>query len=169
MARLKLSERIRITHLAADRMRRGAISSMLNSPAFRWQFGASAAEQLLIVPQDLRTADPSFWDEVELGQFGLAGTVAIIDDHSPFDVTPPNEAWERALHGFGWLRHMAAAAVTRPEARETARLLAAEWAVRHLSRIRRGLGTRRHARAVSSHGSRTRTFCWRMPTRNPTR
>lgn len=129
MARLKLSERIRITHLAADRLRRGAISSVLNSPAFRWQFGASAAEQLLIVPQDLRTADPSFWDEVEIGEFGLAGTVAVINDFSPFDVTPPNEAWARELHGFTWLRHMDAAG--RAEARETARLLAAEWVIRH--------------------------------------
>ena len=129
MARLKLSERIRITHLAADRLRRGAISSVLYSPPFRWQFAASAAEQLLIVPQDLRTADPSFWDEVEVGQFGLAGTVALADDASPFDLVPPSEAWARELHGFGWLRHLAAAG--RPEARETARLLAAEWALRH--------------------------------------
>ncbi|MFA5949320.1 MAG: heparinase II/III family protein [Hyphomicrobium sp.] len=129
MARLKLSERIRFTHLAADRLRRGAISSVLNSPPFRWQFGASAAEQLLIIPQDLRTADPSFWDEVDIGEFGLAGTVAVIEDHSPFDVMPPNEAWARELHGFGWLRHMEAAG--RDEARETARLLAAEWAIRH--------------------------------------
>jgi uncharacterized heparinase superfamily protein len=131
MARLKFSERLRITHLAADRLRRGAISSVLYSPAFRWQFGATAAEQLLIVPQDLRTADPSFWDELEIGQFGLAGTVATIDDHSPFDVVPPSEAWARELHGFGWLRHLDAA--QRPEAREAARLLAAEWAIRHKS------------------------------------
>ena len=132
-SRLKLSERIRITHLAADRLRRGAISSVLYSPPFRWQFGASAAEQLLIVPQDLRTADPSFWDEVEIGQFGLAGTVALADEVSPFDIVPPNEAWARALHGFGWLRHLAAAARAeeRAEARETARLLATEWALRH--------------------------------------
>jgi uncharacterized heparinase superfamily protein len=129
MAKLKLSERIRITHLAADRFRRGAISSVLYSPPFRWQFGASTAEQLLIIPQDLRTADPSFWDEVEIGQFGLGGTVALVDDHSPFDVTPPSEAWARKLHGFGWLRHLAA--VNRGEAREVARMLAAEWAVRH--------------------------------------
>jgi len=129
MARLKFSERIRITHLAADRLRRGAISSVLYSPAFRWQFGASTAEQLLIVPQDLRTADPSFWDEVEIGQFGLAGTVALAEDTSPFDIVPPNEAWARALHGFGWLRHLAAA--QNAEAQETARLLAAEWAIRH--------------------------------------
>jgi uncharacterized heparinase superfamily protein len=131
MARLKLSERIRITHLAADRLRRGANSTVLYSPPFRWQLGASTAEHLLIVPQELRTADPSFWDEVEIGQFGLGGTVALVDDVSPFDVTPPNEAWARKLHGFGWLRHLAAAG--RPEARDTARMLAAEWAVRHWS------------------------------------
>ncbi|HYD15520.1 MAG TPA: heparinase II/III family protein [Hyphomicrobium sp.] len=129
MARLKFSERIRITHLAADRLRRGAISSVLYSPPFRWQFGASAAEQLLIVPQDLRTADPSFWNEIEIGQFGLAGGVAVADEISPFDLVPPSEAWERELHGFGWLRHLTAA--QRPEAREMARLLAVEWAMRH--------------------------------------
>jgi len=129
MARLKLSERIRITHLAADRLRRGAISSVLYSPPFRWQFGASTAEQLLIVPQDLRTADPSFWDEVEVGQFGLAGAVAQAGDVSPFDLIPPSEGWARALHGFSWLRHLAAAG--RPEAREMAQVLAAEWATRH--------------------------------------
>ncbi|HML43045.1 MAG TPA: heparinase, partial [Hyphomicrobium zavarzinii] len=142
MARLKFSERIRITHLAADRLRRGAISSVLYSPPFRWQFGASAAEQLLIVPQDLRTADPSFWDEVEIGQFGLAGAVALADDVSPFDVIPPSEAWECELHGFGWLRHLAAAA--RPEARETARLLAAEWAMRHRGNSGGGLAWEPH-------------------------
>lgn len=128
-SRLKISERIRITHLAADRLRREAISSVLYSPPFRWQFGATAAEQLLIVPQDLRTADPSFWDEVEGGQFGLAGAVALADDVSPFDLIPPSEGWARALHGFAWLRHLDA--VDRPEAREMAQLLAAEWAMRH--------------------------------------
>ncbi len=128
-SRLKISERIRITHLAADRLRREAISSVLYSPPFRWQFGATAAEQLLIVPQDLRTADPSFWDEIEGGEFGLAGAVAHADDMSPFDLVPPSEGWERALHGFAWLRHLDA--VGRPEARHMAQLLAAEWAMRH--------------------------------------
>lgn len=129
MPRLKISERIRITQLAADRLRRGAVSSMLHAPPFRWHFAPSTAEQLLIVPQDLRTADPSFWDEVEVGHFGLAGRVASAIDVSPFDIAPPSEAWARKLHGFGWLRHLAAAA--RAEARETARLLATEWAMRH--------------------------------------
>ncbi len=129
MARLKISERIRITQLAADKLRRGAMTSVLNAPPFRWQFGASASEQLLIVPQDLRTADPSFLNEVEVGQYGLAGAVAHAEEISPFDIKPPTDAWARELHGFGWLRHLTAAA--RPEGREIARLLATEWALRY--------------------------------------
>ncbi len=129
MAKLKLSERIRITQLAVDRLRRGAVTSVLSTPPFRWQFGSSASEQLLIVPQDLRTADPSFMSEVEIGQFGLAGAVALADEISPFDIKPPSDAWARELHGFGWLRHLTASA--RPEGREIARLLATEWALRH--------------------------------------
>lgn len=138
MARLKLTERIRLTHLAADRLRREAVSSLLGSPALRWQFGAFAAEQLVIMPQDLRTTDPSFWDEIEIGEFGLAGSFAAIDDASPFDIEPPSIAWYRELQGFAWLRHLAAAA--RPEAAEFAKLVAAEWAVRHRSGT--GLGWR---------------------------
>jgi uncharacterized heparinase superfamily protein len=129
MTRLKLSEQLWVARLGADRARRSAVSRVLYSPPFRWRYGAAVADQLLIVPQDLRTADPSFWDEVELGQFGLAGTVVSIGDVSPFDITPPNEGWARELHGFGWLRHLQAAG--RPEAQETARQLAAEWAMRH--------------------------------------
>ncbi len=131
MSRLKLTERLRLTHLAADKFRRSALSSVLSSPAFRWQFGTSRAEHLLIVPQDLRTADPSFWDELEIGELGLAGAVAVIGDYSPFDVEPPNGGWERELHGFAWLRHLDA--VGRPEAREMSRLLALEWAMRNSS------------------------------------
>jgi uncharacterized heparinase superfamily protein len=129
MTRLKLSEQLWVARLGADRARRSAVSRVLYSPPFRWRYGAAVADQLLIVPQDLRTADPSFWDEVELGQFGLAGTVVSIGDVSPFDIAPPNDGWARALHGFGWLRHLQAAG--RPEAQETARQLAAEWAMRH--------------------------------------
>ena len=129
MTRLKLGEQIWVARLGADRARRRAVSRVLYSPPFRWRYGAAVADQLLIVPQDLRTADPSFWDEVDLGQFGLAGTVVSIADVSPFDIAPPNEGWARALHGFGWLRHLQAAG--RPEAQEMARRLAAEWAVRH--------------------------------------
>ena len=123
-----VADRLRIAKMAADRTRRSALSRILYARPFRWQYGSPVADQLDIVPQDLRTADPSFWHEIELGQFGLAGTIAVLNGRSPFELTPPNAAWARTLHGFGWLRHLEASGQT--EARDMARRLAVEWTVR---------------------------------------
>lgn len=128
---MSLSERLRIASLAAERSRRAAVARVLNTPPFRWRYGSSTLGDILIVPQDLRTADPSFWPEVELGQFGLAGTVVHLGDQSPFEIVPPNQAWARQLHGFGWLRHLEASGDN--DARDIATRLAAEWAVRFKS------------------------------------
>lgn len=125
MERLSLAERARIAVLAADRGRRSGVSRLLSSPLLRWRYASRAPDQLLIVPQDLRTADASFWQEVRHGQFGLAGSIADTGEHSPFDILPPCPAWEQALNGFGWLRHLAAA--DDPEARRVARQLVLEW------------------------------------------
>ena len=128
MSKLSLSERARIAALSVDRSRRSALSRLLASPGVRWTFGPAAADQLLIVPQDLRTADPSFWRELRHGQMGLAGSAVALGGLSPFDVAAPRLAWERSLHGFGWLRHLAAA--EKDEARDMARRLALDWAKR---------------------------------------
>lgn len=128
MSRLTVSDRLRLASLAADKSRRAAMSRLLYSPVLRWRYGAPVADQLLIVPQDLRTADPSFWHEVVLDHFGLAGTVAALDGKSPFEVRPPHQAWAYALHGFGWLRHLAAA--DNDEAKALASKLAVEWIMR---------------------------------------
>lgn len=130
LTELTLSERMRVLGLAADRSRRRSISRVLNLPVVRWVYGAASGEPLLIVPQDLRTADPSFWQELRHGQMGLAGAIAVLNDNSPFDARPPIPAWARALHGFGWLRHLDAA--ERDEARELARDLAVQWSTRDL-------------------------------------
>lgn len=119
---------MRVASLAADKSRRAALSRLLYSPVLRWRYGSPVADQLLIVPQDLRTADPSFWHEVVLDHFGLAGTVAALDGKSPFDVRPPHEAWAHALHGFGWLRHLGAAG--NDEAKAMASRLAVDWMAR---------------------------------------
>lgn len=129
MARPTLPERIRITAIAAERRRREVVSRTLNAPPFRWRRGSGRVDQLLIVPQDLRTPDPSLWLEMRSGQFGLAGSLAKLNGSSPFDIVPPSAAWERSLHGFSWLRHLQAA--DDAAAREAARLLAIEWAIRH--------------------------------------
>ena len=128
MSELTLKERLRIAALSADRSKRSAIAGMLSSPFLRWSFGPPSADQLLLVPQDLRTADPSFWHEVEHGQFGLAGSIASLHGCSPFDIDPPSYGWARELHGFGWMRNLAAAG--NDEARKAAQRLAVEWALR---------------------------------------
>jgi uncharacterized heparinase superfamily protein len=72
-------------------------------------YPGTKAEQLLLAPQELRTADPSFATELYNGHFGLAGRLAEIEAGSPFEIAPPAEAWARELYGFGWLRHLRAA------------------------------------------------------------
>ena len=129
MARLSTSERSRLTALALDKWRRRAISEALYSPLLKWRYGSGIADHLLIVPRDLRPADPSFWHELEIGQFGLAGSIAALDDKSPFVIKPPSKGWEKALHGFGWLRHLESA--ENIDAQLEARRLVHDWIERN--------------------------------------
>jgi len=72
-------------------------------------YPGTEAEQLLLAPQDLRTADPSFATEIYNGHFGLAGSLVELNSQSPFEIAPPSEGWARELYGFAWLRHLRAA------------------------------------------------------------
>jgi uncharacterized heparinase superfamily protein len=82
-------------------------------------YPGTEAEQLLLAPQDLRTADPSFATEIYNGHFGLAGSLVELDSQSPFEIAPPSEGWARELYGFGWLRHLrvAGSELSREQAR----------------------------------------------------
>jgi uncharacterized heparinase superfamily protein len=87
----------------------GAFRRFMLSSMASLSYPGSRAEQLLLAPQELRTADPSFATELYNGHFGLAGRLAEVEAESPFEITPPSEAWARELYGFGWLRHLRAA------------------------------------------------------------
>ena len=124
MPSLTLTERSRLARLAADRTRRALLSRALRSPLLAWRYGRPTAEELLLVPQELRTADPSFAEELAHGQLGLGGAVASIGTGSIFDVAAPSEAWSRALHGFGWLRNLTAAGSAEDRALAEAAIVA---------------------------------------------
>ncbi|MFN0219369.1 MAG: heparinase II/III family protein [Hyphomicrobium sp.] len=128
MTDLSLAERLKIRSLAVERTRRRALTVTLSSPLLRWRF-SGGGEQILIVPQDLRAADPSFWFEVENGHFGLATEIADLKGTSPFRVDPPSRAWERELHGFSWLRHLAAA--ENEQSAIAARQFVLDWVALH--------------------------------------
>ena len=95
MTGLSLTERLKIRTLSAEQLRRRALTRTLSSPLLRWRYGSAAAEQILIVPQELRAADPSFWFEVENDHFGLASEIADLKGASPFRISPPSVAWHR--------------------------------------------------------------------------
>ena len=97
----------------------------------KWKIEKLGVDHLILVPQDLRTADPSLPMELDMGQFGLAGATVFVGAHSPFFVEPPNVAWERELHSFSWLRNMRAARTER--AREQAIDLIKSWLAKYHS------------------------------------
>ncbi|XSG81699.1 MAG: heparinase II/III family protein [Methyloligella sp. ZOD6] len=107
----------------------GTLRRLVLSGVARLRYPGSEAEQLLLAPQELRTADPSFSTEIYNGHFGLAGTHAVIGAHSPFAILPPSEAWSRELQGFGWLRNLRSAG--NALAHEQARGLFDEWVRRN--------------------------------------
>ena len=88
-------------------LRAGRAPAPLHAPAYgEPELSRQPSEQLLLAPQDLRTADPSFATEIYNGHFGLAGSLVELGAQSPFEITPPSEGWARELYGFGWLRHL---------------------------------------------------------------
>ena len=92
-----------------EKAKRDVVLSLKRLPVVSWLYENRDVNHLLLVPPDLRTADPSLSLEMEMGQFGLAGATVLLSGRSPFFAPPPNKAWEAELHGFGWVRHLQAA------------------------------------------------------------
>lgn len=129
MTGLLFPDRAALLRLAVDRGWRSAVTAMRRLPMPRRRPSSPFADQLLFLPQDLRTADPGLAEELAEGELGLAGAVVDVAAGSPFSVRPPSSAWEKELHGFGWLRDLEAAQTE--EARKLACELAHDWVCRH--------------------------------------
>lgn len=120
-----ISDHARSSLRAVSDAGRAAVRFVRASSANRVLTGAPTAHHLLLIPQDLRTADPSFASELYDGYFGLAGTVALTGSESPFLVQPPSALWQKELYAFGWLNNLQAA--QDEIAREKARALVSDW------------------------------------------
>jgi uncharacterized heparinase superfamily protein len=132
-----------VTVRVFDAMRSFGRRRSLKGPRRFWRKRLPPIEQLLIVPQDLRSADPGFAFEVAEGAFGLSGISARLVDGSPFTVPAPHRAWEQDLHGFGWLRNYATGRT--PAMAEQARGFVLEWIATNSGKNR--VATRSEVRA----------------------
>lgn len=113
------SERRGLAQAAIGRAARRTRGQLVGLARKFWPFGRSPATRLLFAPHDLRTADPTTAGDIYAGYYAFAGRTLRTHGESPFDSTPPSEAWAESLHGFAWLRHMHAAntAIARANAR----------------------------------------------------
>ncbi|QXX75760.1 hypothetical protein MHY1_02591 [Methylovirgula sp. HY1] len=82
---------------------------------------ANVSDQLLVAPQDIRTADATIAADIYSGYFAFAGKIVNTHGRLPFEIAPQHLEWERSLNGFGWLRHLRAA--DSPLAKANARAL----------------------------------------------
>ena len=87
-----------------------------------------ARPELQAIPPSLRPVDDVFYAEWCDGRFALAGHAVALVDGSPFGVGHAPLPWQRALHGFGWLRHIPVSADADVEAR--VQDLVADWLAR---------------------------------------
>ncbi|MCA9271081.1 MAG: hypothetical protein KDA41_21515, partial [Planctomycetales bacterium] len=92
---------------------------------WRRRVGGRIAERIAFSPPDLRFGDAQIARDVYEGRFAFAGFSVETRGESPFAIFPPSLAWEEELHGFGWLRHLAAAANDLASA--NARALVNDW------------------------------------------
>ena len=120
-----MADRLRLAGLVAGR----GLSGLRALAGLPWRvlawLGPRAPERLSIAPQDIRTADPTVADDIYAGWFSFAGHMVDTHGHSPFELPPANAAWQEALDGFGWLRHLRAADTAL--ARVNGRALVADW------------------------------------------
>ncbi|WP_209001999.1 heparinase II/III family protein [Stappia albiluteola] len=122
---MAVSEQARVLRLMAGAVWRKALHWLHGGPLFRWQPFAGAPQRLLIAPQDIRTSDATNAADIYAGRFLFAGYLVEAEGNSPFEIEAPSDDWARALHGFGWLRHMRAANTI--VARQNARALVDDW------------------------------------------
>lgn len=128
-----LSETPHLWTLALAQSWRRFSRRVRRGPMFRWRFSGFTPERILIAPPDLRVADPQLAQEFYHGRYALAGRLVETGGISPFAIEPPTDAWEAALHSFGWLRNMRAAGTEL--AMVNARALVEDWIRMHGKRI----------------------------------
>ena len=92
---------------------------------YRMTLRGPLPDAIVINPAELRPASPEAGARIAAGRFDLAGGHLDAGSRSPFSFPPPTDEFAEALHGFVWLRHLAAAPGIDGAA--TAQALVSDW------------------------------------------
>jgi uncharacterized heparinase superfamily protein len=114
---------------SAGRGARALLARAVAAPLTRLPLGARRAHDLVLAPQDLRTADPTVGADILAGRFAFAGCAVAGAPADIFAAAAPSADWAEALHGFGWLRDLEAC--RSADARAVARALIEAWLGTH--------------------------------------
>ncbi len=125
MARHSVAERWRVARYAFKHGARAARHAAATSLRGLSDWRTRGPQRLVIAPQDIRTSDPTIADDIYAGFFALGSRIVDTRGASPFGMAAPSDEWEKALMGFGWLRHLRAA--ESDLARRNARALVSDW------------------------------------------
>lgn len=122
-----------VGRLVTEELWRRVRRRVRTGPLYRWRFTGRTPDRLIVVPPDLRLADPTLAQEIYYGHFQFSGHVVDTGGVSPFQLEVANRGWVKALHGFRWLRHLRAAGTDLSSA--NARALVNDWIRQHGSRM----------------------------------
>jgi uncharacterized heparinase superfamily protein len=64
--------------------------------------------QIKFNPKNHWGGDAATADALFRGHYSFAGHTVVAPNENPWRIEPPSQAWQDALHGFGWLRHFRA-------------------------------------------------------------
>ncbi len=120
-----LADQPRMIGLAAAGLWRKVSRRLRSGPIARWRFSGMTPDRILIAPPDLRMADAHIAQEFYAGRVALAGKTVETGGASPFEIIPPSEEWQAALHNFRWLRHSREAGTELASVH--ARTLVSDW------------------------------------------
>ncbi len=95
--------------------------------------------EIMLVPKDLKTCDPSLLGEIRSGHFGLDGICQEVGEGHPniFEHPDADDGFNRKLLSFGWLRDLRARGDV--EARREAQELVFNW-IDHYAARQEGVG-----------------------------
>ncbi|MCG8691631.1 MAG: heparinase II/III family protein [Minwuiales bacterium] len=102
-----------------------AANLLFKSRLYRMSLSGRHPVQLAVKPEDPWPGDPATADDLFRGTFRFADADVVLPNQSPWTVTPPNDGWWEAMHGFVWLRDFAAAG--GEAAQRHARALVKAW------------------------------------------